>query len=142
MATIRTFEDQLSLRFAPTYISSDGEDRYLVELERKLTPKISLGYPPWKPCIYYSISKNSLRAGQGFYEIDYLSIWDKDTGGPIGPLSTHIWDTERTAILVKGPAESMDAYSFEAEEAYYARPRRGDFQLQYISETPHTKIEV
>ena len=57
---------------------------------------------------------------QNFYEINYLSIWDRDTGGPLGAFKSHMWDTERTAILVKGPSESTDFSLFEAEEAYFS----------------------
>lgn len=115
-----TFEDELAQRFAPTYISSAGEDRYLVKMERSFKPRIGLGYPPWKPCIYYSVSKYQPRDDQDFYEINYLSIWDRDTGGLIGLFRPHQWDTERTAILVKGPAGGDNSSLFVAEEAYYA----------------------
>ncbi len=116
----RTFNDELALKFAPTYISSAEEDRYLAELEREPIPKIALGHPPWRPCIYYSIRQYASRNSQDFYEINYLSIWDKDTGGILGRLNDHSWDTERTAVLVKGPAGGIDPSSFEAEEMYYA----------------------
>ena len=116
----RSFEDDLALKFAPTYISSAEEDRYLVELERTPIPKIALGYPPWKPCIYYSVLQYVSRNDQDFYEINYLSIWDKDTGGILGRFNAHQWDTERTAILIKGPAGEEDLSSFEGEEVYYA----------------------
>lgn len=116
----RSFEDDLALKFAPTYISSAEEDRYLVELERTPIPKIALGYPPWKPCIYYSVLQYVSRNDQDFYEINYLSIWDKDTGGILGRFNAHQWDTERTAILIKGPAGEKDLSSFEGEEVYYA----------------------
>lgn len=116
----RTFIDELALKFAPTYISSAEEDRYLAELEREPTPKIALGYPPWNPCIYCSISQYASRNNQDFYEINYLSIWDKDTGGILGRFNAHQWDTERTAVLVKGPIGGIDPSQFEAEEMYYA----------------------
>lgn len=96
---IMTFIENLGLKFAPTYVSSAGEYQYLVELEPDPSPKISMCYPPWKPCIHYSIFKWPSRDDQDFYEINYLSIWDWDTG-----LFGHMWDTERTALLVKGPA--------------------------------------
>jgi hypothetical protein len=114
-----TFEDYLAIKFAPTYISSAGEDRYLVELEPQTIPKVSLGHPPWKPCIYYSVFKHGTTNDQ-VYEINYLSIWDRDTGGPLG-VEPHIWDTERTAILVEGPAKSKDPANFDAKKIFYAR---------------------
>ncbi len=120
----RTFNDELALKFAPTYISSAEEDRYLAELERDPIPKIALGYPPWRPCIYYSIRQYASRNSQDFYEINYLSIWDKDTGGILGRLNDHSWDTERTAALVKGPIGGIDPSSFEAEEMYYRNAGR------------------
>ncbi|VVB63605.1 Uncharacterised protein [uncultured archaeon] len=120
MAVDRTFENGLAQKFAPTYISSSGEDRYLVELEQEFIPKISLGFPPWKPCIYFSVFKHKSRDDLDFYEINYLSIWDRDTGGPLGAFGPHTWDTERTAILIKGPVGDMDFSSFEAEEAYFS----------------------
>lgn len=114
------FNDELALKFAPTYISSAEEDRYLAELEREMIPKISLGYPPWRPCVYYSICQYASRNNQDFYEINYLSVWDKDTGGILGLLNDHLWDTERTAVLAKGPAGGVDPSSFKSEEVYYA----------------------
>jgi hypothetical protein len=115
-----TFNDKLALKFAPTYVSSAEEDRYLAELERETIPKIALGHPPWRPCIYYSIRQYASRNNQDFYEINYLSIWDKDTGGILGQLNDHSWDTERTAVLVRGPAGGVNPSSFKAEEVYYA----------------------
>lgn len=120
MTENRAFEDDLALLFAPTYISSAGEDRYLAELEATLAPKVALGRPPAKPCIYYSVFKHPPRGDRDFYEINYLSIWDWDTGGLMGLFGAHQWDLERTAILVKGPAGEADASSFLAVEAYYA----------------------
>ncbi|HSD56695.1 MAG TPA: hypothetical protein VLB04_00830 [Methanotrichaceae archaeon] len=38
----------------------------------------------------------------------------------MGRFNAHLWDTERTAILVKGPAGEVDLSSFMAEEVYYA----------------------
>lgn len=69
---------------------------------------------------YYSVFKYLPRDDHDFYEINYLSIWDRDTGGLIGLFRPHQWDTERTAILVKGPAGGDNSSLFVAEEAYYA----------------------
>jgi hypothetical protein len=110
-----TFEEDLARQFGPTYISSTGEHQYLVELEPDPFPKISTCFPPWKPCIYYSIFKWPKIDDHDFYEINYLSIWDWDTG-----LFGHMWDTERTGLLVKGPAGGTNSSSFRAQEAYYA----------------------
>ncbi len=120
MTIDRAFEEKLALRFAPTYISSAGEDRYLAELEPKPTPKVDLGHPPPKPCIYFSAFKHLPRSDQDIYEINYLSIWDWDAGGLAGLFAPHRWDTERTAILVHGPKDDADPDSFLAVEAYYA----------------------
>lgn len=115
-----TFEDKLALKFAPTYVSSAGEDCYLVQLEEQTVPKVALGYPPWKPCIYYSVFKHNPRGNEISYEINYLSIWDRDTGGPLG-ITPHIWDTERSAVLVAGSSGDKDPSKFEAIELFYAR---------------------
>jgi hypothetical protein len=114
------FEEELAFKFAPTYIPSGGEDRYLVELEPLSQPKIGLAHPPWKPCIYYSVIKHSSKDNDDLYEITYLSIWDWDTGGRYSAFKKHQWDTERTAILVKGPFDESNVDSFKAQEAYFA----------------------
>lgn len=108
-------EKILARKFAPVYHSSSEEYQYLVELEQNQHPKISLCHPPWKPCIYYSIFGWSPFDNYDFYEINYLSIWDRDTG-----LVGHLWDTERTALLVKSPIGSTDISQFDIYDIYYA----------------------
>ena len=109
------FEEKLARYFAPTYFSSSEEYQYLVELEPEPHPKISLCYPPWKPCIYFSIFKWPPIDNQNFYEINYLSIWDRDTG-----IRGHEWDTERTALFIKAPIGATDLSQFEIQEIYFA----------------------
>jgi hypothetical protein len=134
--------DKFSLRdlaekFAPTYIPSEGEECYLVEFQNGTKPKILLAYPPWKPCIYYHVEL-LLRADQNAYVINYFSIWDRDTGGPLfGSCKRHKWDVERTAILVIGPEKSNSIDDFEAERAYFAahegQPLSGGEYLDQLS---------
>lgn len=124
-------EENLAKKFAPTYFSSANERQYLVELEPEEYPKISLCYPPWKPCIYYSIFGWTID-NQNFYEINYFSIWDRDSG-----LRGHIWDTERTALLIKGPVGDIEPSSFEAQEAYFAAHEgEGPFNRSKYIEPP------
>jgi hypothetical protein len=108
-------EKKLAEYFAPTYFSSAEEYQYLVELEPELHPRISLCYPPWKPCIYFSIFNWPPVDNQDFYEINYLSIWDRDTR-----INGHVWDTERTAFLVKAQIGAVDLSHFEIQEVYFA----------------------
>ena len=115
-----SLEDRIARRFAPVYISSSDESQYLTELEPKLDPRIGLAHPPWRPYIYYSALKLKPAADLDAYEINYLSIWDWDSGGILGPLSRHKWDTERSAILVIGPRGETDVEIFESREAYLA----------------------
>lgn len=105
----------LARHFAPIYYSSSEEYQYLVLLENDPNPQISLCHPPWKPCIYYSIFKWSPIDNQDFYETNYLSIWDRDTG-----IRGHLWDTERMALLVKSPAGATNLSQFEIHETYFA----------------------
>jgi hypothetical protein len=111
----KELEKKIARYFAPTYFSSFREYQYLAELEHKLYPRVSLCHPPWNPYIYYSIYKWTPIDNHDFYEINYLSIWDKDTG-----IRGHVWDTERIALLVKAPMNETHILSFEVQEAYFA----------------------
>ena len=105
----------IARHFAPIYHSSSEEYQYLAELEQDLNPRISLCHPPWKPCIYYSTFKWYPIDHHDFYEINYLSIWDRDTG-----IRSHLWDTERTALLVRSPIGATNPSQFEIQEIYFA----------------------
>lgn len=117
---MKDFIYELALKFAPTYKASRNEECYLVELEPQKVPRIFRAYPAWRPYVYFSTlqleSQNDLIA----YEINYLTIWDRDTGGIFGRVASHQWDTERTAILVTGPKDRRTPDAFSAKEAYYA----------------------
>jgi hypothetical protein len=115
-----SLEDRIAHRFAPVYVSSSDEGQYLTELEPRLEPRIRLAYPSWRPYIYYSALKLKPSSDLDAYEINYLSIWDWDTGGILGPLSRHRWDTERSAILVISPKRETDPENFESKEVYFA----------------------
>jgi hypothetical protein len=119
-AFAESLEDRIARRFAPVYVSSSDEGQYLAELEPRLEPRIRLAHPSWKPYIYCSALKLETAADIDAYEINYLSIWDWDTGGILGILSRHKWDTERSAILVVGPKGETDPEGFESREAYFA----------------------
>lgn len=116
---MKDFVYNLAQRFAPVYRASEEESSYLVELALQPTPHIVRAYPPWNPIIYFSACQLTPCNDCVAYEINYLSIWDYDTGGMLGRWSSHPWDTERTAILVTGPKEK-DLDAFSAKEAYYA----------------------
>ncbi|MDD1748638.1 MAG: hypothetical protein LUO89_02070 [Methanothrix sp.] len=111
----KELERKMAEYFAPIYFSSSQEYQYLVKLEPDPYPIISLCYPPWKPCIHFSIFKWNPVNNHDFYEINYLSIWDRDTG-----IRGHLWDTERTALLVKAPVGENDPSQFEVQEVYFA----------------------
>lgn len=111
---MKAFVEELALKFAPTFRSSEGERCYLVELENRKKPRILRAYPPWKPFVYFSALQLGTYEDYTAYEINYFTIWDWDIG-----VNGHQWDTERTAILVEGPHEE-DVEAFFAKQAYYA----------------------
>lgn len=118
-----TFESELAHKFAPTYHWSEGEGNCLVELDAsEKRPTFYPGYPPWKPHVYYSVQYlGTGRFGEAF-EINYLTIWEWDSGLQLPGLNMfpHRWDIERTAIFVAGPVGSTDAERYSAYQAYYA----------------------
>lgn len=119
MSIIR-FTDNLARRFAPTFIASEGERCYLTELRKEENPRIARAYPVWNPHVYFSALNLGSHRDRTAYEINYLTIWDWDTGGILGKISGHQWDTERTAVLVMGPVNTEDPEEFSMHEAYYA----------------------
>lgn len=133
------FISKLALKFAPTYRASQGEECYLVELEEEMEPRIKRAYPPWNPIVYFSAIQLDPKEDHVAYEINYFTIWDRDTGGILHGVSGHRWDTERTAILVVGPKDENDPDAFSAREAYYAAhegiPLLGDESDFYPCET-------
>jgi len=116
------FETDLGRRFAPIYHSSRGEGNCLVQLEPQREPTFARGSPPWVPHVYFSVYLLGTCGGERFYEINYLTIWEWDTGirTPIGVQGSHQWDTERCAVLVAGPEGSQDLTAFTARQAYFA----------------------
>jgi hypothetical protein len=139
MKNDKELEKNIAMYFAPTYHSSSEEYQYLVELEQDPHPKISLCHPPWKPFIHYSIFKWAPLDNHDFYEINYLSIWDRDTG-----VRGHLWDTERTGLLVKSPMGSTNTTQFDIYEIYYAA-HEGEGLLnrsKYLERSKDEGIEV
>lgn len=114
-----TFESDLARKFAPIYHSSRNERNYLAQLEPESQPRLALAHPPWRPFVYFCMVEVETSDGERAYEINYLTIWDWDSG-TLGGLGEHHWDTERTAILVAGPEESHDPSEYAARQAYYA----------------------
>lgn len=116
------FETDLGRQFAPIYHSSRSEGNCLVQLEPQHEPTFARGFPPWVPQVYFSVYLLGTSAGERFYEINYLTIWEWDTGTrtPIGVQGSHQWDTERCAVLVAGPEDSQDLAAFTARQAYFA----------------------
>ncbi|MBU7014922.1 MAG: peptidoglycan-binding protein [Theionarchaea archaeon] len=117
---MKKLREKLAKKFAPTYIASEGERCYLTELRQKEKPQVALAYPVWNPHVYFSALNLGSHRGKTAFEINYLTIWDWDTGGVLGRISGHQWDTERTAVLVVGPVNSKDPEEFSVHEAYYA----------------------
>jgi hypothetical protein len=60
-----------------------------------------------------------ISSGEKFLEINYLSIWDWDSGSFRG-ISAHQWDTERVAVLISGPLASINHKDFFMRGAYFA----------------------
>jgi hypothetical protein len=118
--SMKKITDGLARKFAPTYIASEREDCYLTELKKEEKPRIARAYPVWNPFIYFSALNLGSHEDRTAYEINYLTIWDWDTGGVLGGISGHQWDTERTAVLAVGPRKSKDPEEFCVHEAYYA----------------------
>lgn len=75
-----TFESELGQKFAPTYHARRNERNYLAQLEPEEEPKLARAHPPWRPYVYFSVVKLGTRDGQRAYEINYLTIWDWDSG--------------------------------------------------------------
>jgi hypothetical protein len=116
------FESTLGHKFAPFYHSSRGEGNCLVKLAARSAPTFERGYPPWEPHIYFSTHLLGRHAAERLYEINYLALWEWDTGTRtlLGVQGSHQWDTERCAVLVSGPRDSGDLVSFTARQVYYA----------------------
>ncbi len=117
---MRTFESDLGHKFAPSYHSSKGEGNCLVKLQPRRVPMFDLGYPPWEPFVYFSSRFLGIHRSERIYEINYLTIWEWDTGvhTPVGVQGSHQWDTERSAVLVAG--QGLDLSSYRAWQVYYA----------------------
>jgi hypothetical protein len=75
------FAHTLALKFAPTYRASKGEKCFLVEFEHQEKPRILRAYPAWNPFVYFSALQLGPHGDLIAYEINYLTIWDRDTGG-------------------------------------------------------------
>lgn len=116
------FESTLGHKFAPYYHSSRGEGNCLVKLAARPAPTFVRGYPPWEPHIYFSTRLLGTHAAERLYEINYLALWEWDAGTRtmLGVQGSHQWDTERCAVLVAGPSDSLDPTSFTARQVYYA----------------------
>jgi len=116
------FESKLGRKFAPIYHSSRGEGNCLVKLAARPVPTFARGYPPWEPHVYFSACLLGTHAAERLYEINYLALWEWDTGTRtlLGVQGSHQWDTERCAVLVAGPSDSRDPASFTARQVYYA----------------------
>lgn len=117
-----TFESDLAHRFAPTYHASRNERNYLAQLESQQEPTLALAHSPWKPYVYFCVVELGTSECNRVYEINYLTIWDWDTGVRIfgRPFGPHQWDTERAALLIAGPEDSHDPEAYKVSQAYYA----------------------
>ncbi|NIN63532.1 MAG: hypothetical protein GTO63_02210 [Anaerolineae bacterium] len=114
-----TFEFELAHRFGPTYHASRNERDYLAQLEPQLEPSLALAHPPWKPYVYFCVVELGASEGNRVYEINYLTIWDWDSG-TVGRFGAHQWDTERAALLIAGPEDTQDPEAYKVSQAYYA----------------------
>jgi hypothetical protein len=114
-----TFESDLADKFAPIYHASRNERNYLAQLEPKEEPRLALAHPPWRPYVYFSVLELGTHEGEQVFEINYLTIWDWDSGS-VGGIGAHQWDTERAAILVAGPKDSHDLEEYTSRQVYYA----------------------
>lgn len=119
-----SFESDLASKFAPTYHWSRGEGNCLAELDpEKDRPTLLLGHPPWKPHVYFSACSLGTHDDERVYEINYLTIWEWDSGTPFlvrSWVGAHQWDTERTAVLVAGPEGSDNPEEYSLRQTYFA----------------------
>jgi hypothetical protein len=119
---LASLEVELGRKFAPIYHSSRGEGNCLVQLAPRDEPTFARGHPPWEPYVYFSSHLLGTQDDQLFYEINYLTIWEWDTGTrtPIGVQGSHQWDTERCAVLVAGPEGAVDPGEYTSRQVYFA----------------------
>jgi len=136
-----SFEDALAENFHPLYHTSAGEvDNY--STFHDTTPQMVKDRFGQNPVLYYRVTPLYIRYNphrymyESFIRIDYLTLWDHDSGLPdttgcditppfesiIGSLGgPHDIDNERSALLVSGPVfDPYNAWGFNLDANQYS----------------------
>jgi hypothetical protein len=136
-----SFEDALAENFHPLYHTSAGEvDNY--STFHDMTPQTVKDRFGQNPVLYYRVTPLYIRYNpyrymyESFIRIDYLTLWDHDSGLPdttgcditppfesiIGSLGgPHDIDNERSALLVSAPVfDPYNAWGFNLDANQYS----------------------
>ena len=136
-----SFEDALAENFTPIYHTSAGEvDNY--STFHDMTPQTVKDRFGQNPVLYYRVTPLYIRYNphrymyESFIRIDYLTLWDHDSGLPdttgcdiTPPFESiieslggpHDIDNERSALLVSGPVfDPYNAWGFNLDANQYS----------------------
>lgn len=136
-----SFEDALAENFTPIYHTSAGEvDNY--STFHDMTPQMVKDRFGQNPVLYYRVTPLYIRYNphrymyESFIRIDYLTLWDHDSGLPDNtgcditpPFDSlvaniggpHDIDNERSALLVSGPVfDPYNAWGFNLDANQYS----------------------
>jgi hypothetical protein len=136
-----SFEDALAENFTPIYHTSAGEvDNY--STFHDTTPQMVKDRFGQNPVLYYRVTPLYIRYNphrymyESFIRIDYLTLWDHDSGLPDNtgcditpPFESiaanlggpHDIDNERSALLVSGPVfDPYNAWGFNLDANQYS----------------------
>lgn len=124
------FERKLANKFTPEYHVSAGERSgtgFATFQDRSDIQVVQQVFPPIPPISYYRVKPLGFANGNGYIQIDYLTLWNRDDGLDIGGdcttfltilgglagfsasvildgLKSHPLDNERAAVRVFAPA--------------------------------------
>jgi len=136
-----SFEDALAENFQPLYHTSAGEvDNY--STFHDMTPQVVKDRFGQNPVLHYRVTPLYIRYNphrymyESFIRIDYLTLWDHDSGLPdtlgcdVAPPfesivenvgGPHIIDNERSALLVSAPVfDPYNAWGFNLDANQYS----------------------
>lgn len=134
-----SFEDALAENFTPIYHTSSGEvDNY--STFHDMVPQTVKDRFGQNPVLYYRVTPLYIRYNpyrymyESFIRIDYLTLWDHDSGLPdsecdIAPpfdsliegFGPHDIDNERSALLVSAPVfDPYNAWGFNLDANQYS----------------------
>ena len=134
-----SFEDALAENFTPIYHTSAGEvDNYATFQD--MVPQTIQSLNGQTPVLYYRVVPLYIRYNpyrymyESFIRIDYLTLWDHDSGlspdalcelapglGGIESYGPHDIDNERSALLVSAPVfDPWNAWGFNLDPNQYS----------------------